>query len=264
MREMRFIVAASLAFSALAAPAQAELLDFDGTFFASGAISTPEISGSWTLSFDDQIVLDNAASTQFFEASLTSFSMTPDPLGLGGGFGAVSFDESNTLAFVVYSATGDFLRVDVVSNVLDSCGTNAPFCPVTFGMTYNAGGSLESIQWSDGDAQNIPTDFFGSVVITSRTPTIGDLVEQVLALNIDNGISNSLDAKLSAALSAIDDMNAGNDVAAINSLMAFINAVEAQRGKKIEEGDACDLIQSADAIIVQLGGTSSGSSCLMP
>lgn len=59
-----------------------------------------------------------------------------------------------------------------------------------------------------------------------------------------------------------NDMNENNDVAAINSLYAFINALEAQRGNKITEADACSMIQAADQIIVTLGAASSGSSCL--
>ena len=49
-------------------------------------------------------------------------------------------------------------------------------------------------------------------------------------------------------------MNQNNDVAAINSLEAFINAVEAQRGTKIAEADADDLVAAAQAIIDALSG----------
>jgi len=44
-------------------------------------------------------------------------------------------------------------------------------------------------------------------------------------------------------------VNTNNDVAAINTLEAFIAAVEAQRGNKISEADADDLIASAQEII---------------
>jgi len=37
-------------------------------------------------------------------------------------------------------------------------------------------------------------------------------------LNLQSGIENGLDAKLDAALKAIDDLNENNDVAAINTL----------------------------------------------
>jgi len=51
---------------------------------------------------------------------------------------------------------------------------------------------------------------------------------------------------------ALDDLNQNNDVAAINSLEAFINEVEAQRGKKISDAEADALIALAKQIIYQL------------
>jgi hypothetical protein len=81
-----------------------------------------------------------------------------------------------------------------------------------------------------------------------------DLAFDVVDMNLQNGISNSLDAKLDAALQALEDINQNNDVAAINSLRSFINAVEAQRGNKIPEADADDLIDAANEIITKLGG----------
>lgn len=81
---------------------------------------------------------------------------------------------------------------------------------------------------------------------------IQELVGTVIELNLHKGISNSLDAKLQSALGALDDVNTNNDVAAINTLNAFINAVEAQRGNKITDEDADTLIAAAQAIIDKL------------
>ncbi len=58
-----------------------------------------------------------------------------------------------------------------------------------------------------------------------------------------------MDTKLDAVQNALDDVNENNDVAAINALEAFINAVEAQSGKKLDPGDAADLIAAAQGII---------------
>jgi hypothetical protein len=76
-----------------------------------------------------------------------------------------------------------------------------------------------------------------------------DLIAQVEALNLDNGITNSLDAKLQNAVKALDDINDNNDAAAIGKLEAFINEVEAQSGNKIPADDAAKLIATAQAII---------------
>lgn len=78
---------------------------------------------------------------------------------------------------------------------------------------------------------------------------IAALVGDVIGLNLKKGITNSLDAKLDSALNALEDLNSNNDVAAVNSLQAFINAVQGQRGQHIPEADADALIASAQAII---------------
>ena len=84
------------------------------------------------------------------------------------------------------------------------------------------------------------------------TPAMEEIINTVFALNLQQGISNSLDTKLESAIQALDDTNSNNDVAAINSLNAFINAVEAQRGNKIPEADADELIAQAQALIATL------------
>ena len=77
-----------------------------------------------------------------------------------------------------------------------------------------------------------------------------ELTQKVIALNLQQGISNSLDAKLQAAMqAALEDINENNDVAAINNLEAFINAIKAQRGNKIPEADADALIADVQKII---------------
>ena len=72
---------------------------------------------------------------------------------------------------------------------------------------------------------------------------------QVEKLSPPKGIENSLVAKLDSALKVLEDVNENNDGAAINSLEAFINAVEAQKGKKISEADADALIANVLEII---------------
>lgn len=93
-----------------------------------------------------------------------------------------------------------------------------------------------------------------TVVITVQTPAeaIQDLIDTVGEFNLQQGIDNSLDAKLDAALQALGDINQNNDVAAINSLQSFINAVEAQRGNQITNEQADKLVARAQAIIDSL------------
>lgn len=89
-------------------------------------------------------------------------------------------------------------------------------------------------------------------VYESPEKLLSDLSSLIVSLNIKNGISNSLDAKLESALSALDDINENNDIAAINSLNAFINAVEAQSCNQITCEDGTVLIEKAQAVINKL------------
>jgi parallel beta-helix repeat protein len=84
---------------------------------------------------------------------------------------------------------------------------------------------------------------------------ITELANQVLSLNLQQGIDNSLDAKLDAVSKALDDVNENNDVAAIGALGAFIDAVEAQSGSKISQSHADALVFRAQRIIDCLGGS---------
>jgi predicted outer membrane repeat protein len=74
------------------------------------------------------------------------------------------------------------------------------------------------------------------------------LAQDVIDLELQHGIENGLLAKLDTAIEKLEDENKNNDVVAVNSLQAFINAVQAQRCKKIPE-DADKLIAAAQEII---------------
>jgi hypothetical protein len=153
-------------------------------------------------------------------------------------------------------------------------------------ITFDNPGPFKSIQWEyywtstpvefhpgfyrvvelvsgEGSNQGWPDTFADGYVMAVRdgmsscavTPTeaLEDLSATVANLDMTKGIANSLDAKLNAALGALDDLNENNDVAATNALGAFIHFVEAKRGKKISEEDAVVLIQAAQDIITALG-----------
>ncbi|HEX9133911.1 MAG TPA: hypothetical protein VF844_16590 [Ktedonobacteraceae bacterium] len=87
-----------------------------------------------------------------------------------------------------------------------------------------------------------------------HTPTIASLeacVEHAAQQGfIDNqGITNSLLAKLDAAQAALDR---GQTSVAINTLQAFINEVQAQAGKHIVQPHAGHLIERAQLVIQAL------------
>ena len=73
-------------------------------------------------------------------------------------------------------------------------------------------------------------------------------------LDLPDTTKNSLEKSLDTAMKALDDTNTENDVAAINALEAFINKLEAQRGKKIPEEIVDQLIAEAQEILAALIG----------
>ena len=144
---------------------------------------------------------------------------------------------------------------------------NITVCFDYSGVSYGNENNLRLFHKTDGGWVDITTyvdtenkiicgtvtslSFFGIFELDALN-LINGLINHVLTLNLQQGISNSLDAKLSVALQAVDDFNANNDIAAINTFEAFIAAVEAQRGNKIPEADADELIAIALKIIVIL------------
>jgi len=91
----------------------------------------------------------------------------------------------------------------------------------------------------------------GTVTLLTDDPVemTADLVLKVASFNLQQGIENSLDAKLGAAWDALNDINENNDASAVNKLEAFINEVKAQRDKKIEDWQADALTAAAQKII---------------
>jgi hypothetical protein len=104
------------------------------------------------------------------------------------------------------------------------------------------------------DAVVIPTLVPSSFTVTGSTASIAFLIglkHQAHALGwiTSIGIVKSLDAKLDAAQAALAR---GNKTTAANQLRAFINELEAQRGKKVNENAYYLLNLNADFIIGKL------------
>ena len=87
-----------------------------------------------------------------------------------------------------------------------------------------------------------------TVVVTAQSPAqaTNGLIDTIKALNLPKKTENPLISTLESAAAAFDR---GNDKAGANKLKAFLNKVEAQRGKKISETDADLLVASAQRII---------------
>ncbi|MCK5526664.1 MAG: tandem-95 repeat protein, partial [Candidatus Latescibacteria bacterium] len=87
-----------------------------------------------------------------------------------------------------------------------------------------------------------------TIIVNNVTPTplTEQLIAYVISLDLLKGIEKSLTSKLNNVIKSLEK---GNDRAAINQLGAFINEVEAQRGKKLTEADADALMAAAHQII---------------
>ena len=165
------------------------------------------------------------------------------------------------------------------SNQVHWDASGYPIAPNTWDNGYPDGGNF----WSDytdvdeksGPDQDLPgSDGIGdtSYVIDednvdrypfmnesgweTLTPeqAILDLIDNVESMNLQQGIDNSLDAKLANVLASLEAFNAEQRNDSINKLYAFINEVEAQRGNKITNEQADYLVSETQRIIDLIQG----------
>ena len=161
--------------------------------------------------------------------------------GTNQDFTVVKLAGANGAALWRREITGTENGLELVSSVAVDGDGNA----IAGGRLINAGTQADftvvKLDGVDG------SDFFGDPLSLATA-----LVDSVVALNLQMGIANSLVSKLDAVVNALDDVNANNDVAAINALQAFINAVAAQSGGMIDAAAAAALIAASEQIITLL------------
>ena len=135
---------------------------------------------------------------------------------------------------------------------------------VTVGHVYATAGQFTATLTVTDDAGDTATDT-AVVTVETTAQAIQQLSGLVDSFNLSQGISTSLDAKLLNALASLNTAStadakllaadamsaasAGNRQDAANKLQAFINAVNAQRGKQITDTQADALIALARRIL---------------
>jgi hypothetical protein len=130
----------------------------------------------------------------------------------------------------------------------DSCsGAATVVCSPPSGSVFPVG--TTTVTCTATDSANNSTSCSFTVVVQTPQKAIQDLINQVQSLGLSKGIENSLLAKLQAALKALDGCNVNTSA---NQLMAFINEVNAQRGKALTQGQGDQLIMVAQEIIAGL------------
>jgi len=148
--------------------------------------------------------------------------------------GSASSDADGTISSFVWNF-GDS-GVATGANVSHTYAAAGPFT-VTLTVTDNQGAT--------GSAQ-------ATVTVQTSTQAIQTVTQLVQSFNLQQGITNSLDAKLANVQAALDAANAGARQDAINKLQAFISAVQAQSGKQLTTAQANQLIGMANRIIATL------------
>jgi hypothetical protein len=102
------------------------------------------------------------------------------------------------------------------------------------------------------DDQGATVTDTAQVIVHEVAYAINSLSELVAGYNLKQGIANSLDSKLQNVLDALSAANAGQRQDVTNKLGAFINSVEAQRGKELANAQADALEALAKRILTVL------------
>ena len=190
---------------------------FDRGFTESGSNVTIQPDSKTTITYSSVATTGDTSLTQLSSAP-AAFSIKNNP---------IYFDLSTTAIF-----TG---TVTICVKYTDEAGENS------FKFLH-----FEVNKWVDrtvslDTANNIicgSVTFF-SPFIVAIPPTTQDLIDIINDMNLDKGLANSLTVKLKSS------------GAIANTLSAFINQVEAQKGKGLTETQATELKDFA-AILIQL------------
>lgn len=143
---------------------------------------------------------------------------------------------------VSFSPEGDLFVADMSTNSVYSVSENGEINFFASGFDRPAALAFDD----DGALYVFDSSFSIFKIYNANTYTVCKLSPLVKSLNLQKGIENSL---VSKGDSACDLFNKGKINAVINKLEAFINEVEAQRGKKISDEDSDLLITAAQMII---------------
>jgi len=164
-----------------------------------------------------------------------------------------SFHYNSTLNEMSFNATGPtgttgFCNMTVPKELGDTFQVLVDGVPVSYSQTENATHYFLYFTYLHS------THIISIVINPSPSKLVEKLIADVKQMNLQQGIDNSLDAKLEATLGALEALNAEQRSDAVNKLNAFINEVEAQRGKKLTDEQADYLAVDAQKIVDLIHG----------
>lgn len=238
------------------APGVADIYDPPTNLFtATGPTNSAHVSGKLTRLADGRALATGGPSTsrtaEVFDPSTACWTPT----------GSLVVARSNHVAVLL--ASGEVLVVGGRSGSTVTA-TAELYNPAT--GTFSLTGSMSVLRAEHGavllrDGRVLvyggePGDapFWSTAEIYTPGPAarIQGLIALIQDFNLSHGIANSLSVKLANALKALRAPNAATRRDATNHLTAFINAVEAQRGKALTGAQATTLVQVAEALLLQL------------
>jgi hypothetical protein len=125
---------------------------------------------------------------------------------------------------------------------------------ITGNHIYTWPGTYEVMIEVSDDDDGIGSSMFVVDVLPVPEIMVETLGDELDAMELPEGLDNSLIKSLNTTTKVLEDSNPKNDVAAINILEAFINKLEAQQGKKIPSDIVDELILKAQEIITAIIG----------
>ena len=188
--------------------------------------------GTLTNTNTTTVTVNNVAPTAFIDnvsQPFPDFILANDTLQFNGSFSDPGTLDTHTIEW-------DFGDGNTTTGVLTT--TYAYSSPGNYTVTL-------TVTDDDGGVGNDTV----IICVETQQEAIEDVIEDVEEMDLPEGLENALVSKLE---NAIDSLNNNNTNAAVNKLGAFINQVEAQRGKKLTDEEADALIAAAQWIIDNL------------
>jgi hypothetical protein len=255
------------------APATTAIVSAGGTYTGQPLAATGTVTGAGGLS-------TAPSSFLYVGTGSTSYGLSATPPTNAGTYSVTATYAGDANHAGSSSAQTPFTigQAPLTITAKDATIIQGEALPTTFGLSYSGfvpgegpgvlggtptftltatGPTTYAIKPGGLTATNYQIQFAsGTLTVLSWSQATANLLKQVNdakqpnGAGLDQGLKNSLDSKLQAAIASF---NQGNLTAAKNQLAAFLNEVSAQKGKGIDDGLAKTLSDSALEILNAIG-----------
>jgi hypothetical protein len=221
--------------------------------------SSPYAQYMWLDDFSGSVTLEVSDGDNVSSDTVDVLVMNVPPFILSVDSPIDSVEAGTEMEVAVHCFDGD-MRDDIAS--LDTCtavfswgdGTSTSYslevgANVVIGSHIYAKAGEYEIDVTLTDDDDGASQASMLVVVNRSAVSLDALIGIITSLKIPKGLKNSLFSKLENVLHSLENHKIK---AAIYQLRAFINFVEAQRGKKLSREEAKELMSNARSIIVSL------------